>query len=113
MEEVTKIPHRVEPMHCVVYAPLSKAEGIPDVVLFRGNARQIMLLTEAAQTRGLVPQSPTMGRPACAVIAETMASGKVVSSLGCIGNRVYTGLGDDEFYVAVPGHSLTDMGEAL
>ena len=26
-----------------------------------------------------------------------------VASVGCIGNRVYTGLGDDELYLAVPG----------
>lgn len=113
MEEVPKIPHRKEPLRFVVYAPLSRAEGTPDVVLFRGNARQIMLLTEAAQASGIMSDSPIMGRPACAVIAETIGTGKVVSSLGCIGNRVYTNLGDDEFYVAVPGRSLAGLGEAL
>jgi uncharacterized protein (DUF169 family) len=36
-----------------------------------------------------------------------------VSSLGCIGNRVYTGLGEDELYVAVPGADLDKVSAAL
>jgi uncharacterized protein (DUF169 family) len=36
-----------------------------------------------------------------------------VSSLGCIGNRVYTGVGTDELYVVVPGAKLEAVCEAL
>jgi uncharacterized protein (DUF169 family) len=36
-----------------------------------------------------------------------------VSSLGCIGNRVYTGIGADELYVVVPGAKLESVSEAL
>ena len=36
-----------------------------------------------------------------------------VSSLGCVGNRVYTGLGEDELYVAVPGADLEKVAAAL
>ena len=36
-----------------------------------------------------------------------------VASLGCIGNRVYTGLGDDELYVTVPGADLLEIADAL
>ena len=32
---------------------------------------------------------------------------------GCVGNRVYTGLGDDELYVVVPGTHLEQLAEAL
>jgi uncharacterized protein (DUF169 family) len=113
MEEVSGIPHRTQPLRFVVYAPLSKAEAIPDVVLVQGKARQLMLLTEATQARGLMSSFPVMGRPACAVIAATMDSGKATTSLGCVGNRVYTGLPDDEFYVAIPGQSLGEIVEAL
>jgi uncharacterized protein (DUF169 family) len=113
MEEVPAIPHRQQPLRIVVYAPLSKAEATPDVVLVQGKARQLMLLTEATQARGLMSSFPVMGRPACAVIAATMDSGKATTSLGCIGNRVYTGLPDDEFYVAIPGQSLEEIVEAL
>ena len=113
VEEVAGIPKRKEPLRFVVYAPLSKAQGTPDVVLFRGNARQMMLLTEAAGARRLLSSSPVMGRPACAVIAASIESGAASTSLGCIGNRVYTQLRDDEFYVALPGKAVDGIVEAL
>jgi uncharacterized protein (DUF169 family) len=34
-----------------------------------------------------------------------MAHG-VIASAGCIGNRVYTDLGEDELYVVIPGREL-------
>jgi uncharacterized protein (DUF169 family) len=34
----------------------------------------------------------------------------VITSVGCIGNRVYTGLRDDELYITVPG---TELGNIL
>ena len=40
----------------------------PDVVVFRGNARQIMLLSEAARAAGVFEEATTMGRPACAIL---------------------------------------------
>ncbi len=33
----------------------------------------------------------------------------VVSSLGCVGNRVYTGLSDDAFYTVVSGAALESI----
>jgi uncharacterized protein (DUF169 family) len=41
-------------------------------------------------------------------LPAAMAHGAVMSS-GCIGNRVYTGLGDDELYLMIPGARLTDV----
>jgi len=113
MEEVPAIPRRNRPLRHVVYAPLSKAQGTPDVVLVRGKARQIMLMVEAANARSLMSTFPIMGRPACAVIAAAADDGKAATSLGCIGNRVYTELPDDEFYVAVPGRALGEIVESL
>jgi uncharacterized protein (DUF169 family) len=113
MEEVPGIPRRGEALRFVVYSPLSRETGTPDVVLLRGNARQVMLLAEAATACGLMSPLPVMGRPACAVIPATMASGKAATSLGCIGNRVYAGLPDGEFYLALPGASLGKAVEAL
>jgi uncharacterized protein (DUF169 family) len=112
-EEVPGIPHRDAPLRFAVYAPLSKAEGTPDVVIMRGNASQMMLLTEAVNSRGLMSPFPIMGRPACAVIPAALSTGKAVTSLGCIGNRVYTGLPAGEFYVALPGRAMGDVVQAL
>jgi uncharacterized protein (DUF169 family) len=105
-EEIPQIPHRTEPMQIATYAPLDRATFPPDVVIFRGTLRQIMLLTEAARAAGAFDSGLAIGRPACAAIPQALDSGASVASVGCIGNRVYTGLGDDELYFAVPGRAL-------
>ena len=45
-------------------------------------------------------------------LPAALAHGSVVSS-GCIGNRVYTGLGDDELYLMIPGTRLGDVVREL
>lgn len=110
-EEVPGIPRRDQAFGVAVYAPLKDGET-PDVVLVRGNARQLMLLEEAALAAGVASSTPLMGRPTCAAIPLAQA-GQSVSSLGCIGNRVYTELGDDEFYFALPGKHVAAVVERL
>jgi uncharacterized protein (DUF169 family) len=106
MEEVPAIPHRKDPLQVAIYAPLEKMPCPPDVVLVRGTAAQLMMLVEAAQAAGVAPEAPAMGRPTCAALPQALDSGRPAMSLGCIGNRVYTGLADGEGYVALPGQSL-------
>jgi uncharacterized protein (DUF169 family) len=105
-EEVPNVPRRETPFRVAVYAPLSAVSSVPDVVLVRGNARQLMLLEEAVQAANVGGSAALMGRPTCAALAATLRSDRAVSSLGCIGNRVYTDLGDDEFYYFLPGPQL-------
>jgi uncharacterized protein (DUF169 family) len=104
-EEVPGIPRRAGPFGVAVYAPLGQTPTEPDVVLVAGNARQVMLLAEAAQAAG-IGGGGLMGRPTCAALPQAQATGRGVASLGCIGNRVYTELGDDELYFALPGSRL-------
>ena len=40
------------------------------------------------------------------MLRQVIDAASAVASVGCIGNRVYTGLGDDELYLAVPGRVL-------
>lgn len=111
-EELPAIPHRTGSFGVAVYAPLAKAPCEPDVVLIRGNIRQLMLLAEAAQAAGMAGGT-MMGRPTCAIIPEAIQSGKAVASFGCTGNRVYTSLSDDEGYYAIPGPQLAPVVEKL
>jgi uncharacterized protein (DUF169 family) len=106
-EEVPDVPRRDAPFGVAVYSPLAQADGEPDVVIVAGNARQMMLLAEAAGATG------TMGRPTCAALPQAMKTGQGVLSLGCIGNRVYTGLSDDEMYFAMPGSAVKAVTEKL
>jgi uncharacterized protein (DUF169 family) len=112
-EEIPTIPRRDAPFSVALYAPLSEAPFDADVVLVRGNAKQMMLIAEAAGAAGLSDGGALMGRPTCAMIPAAMQGGHVTTSLGCIGNRVYTGLGDDEFYAAVPGSKLAPLVDKL
>jgi len=113
VEEVAALPRRAEPFRVAVYAPLAQAPAPPDVVLVRGRARQIMLVAEAARGAGLEGDGATLGRPACAMITAALSRPDGVTSLGCIGNRVYTGLGDDELYFTIPGAKVGEVVERL
>jgi uncharacterized protein (DUF169 family) len=113
MEEVPQIPRRTTPLQVAVYAPLDTMPVPPDVVLVRGNARQLMLLAEAAQAAGVAGAGPTMGRPTCSVVPEAINAGRTSASFGCVGNRVYTGASDDEAYFAVPGSQLRQVEDRL
>jgi uncharacterized protein (DUF169 family) len=113
MEEIPRIPRRQEAFGVALYAPLAEAPFEPDVVLVRGNVKQLMLLAEAAQSAGLASGGATMGRPTCSVLPEALQSRRAATSFGCIGNRVYTGLGDDEGYYAIPGIHVTAVVSKL
>ena len=112
-EEIPLIPHRTDPMRFAVYAPLASASSNPDAVIFRGNARQIMLLSEAARAAGGFDAAAIMGRPACAMLPQAVSAQAGVASVGCIGNRVYTLLGDDELYLTVPGTAIERLLDQL
>ena len=111
MEEVGRIPRLPQTPAAIVYAPLAAAPVAPDVVLVSGRPGRMMLLQEAA-TRASATLSPLLGRPTCMAIPAAL-SGSLASSLGCVGNRIYTGVPDDEFYVAVAGEMLTRIVEQL
>jgi uncharacterized protein (DUF169 family) len=112
-EEIPSIPRRDAPFSVALYAPLAEAPFAVDVVLVRGHAKQMMLMAEAAGAAGLSSDGALMGRPTCAMIPAAIQSGSVTTSLGCIGNRVYTDLGDDEFYAAIPGSKLAPLLDKL
>jgi uncharacterized protein (DUF169 family) len=112
MEEVPAIPRLDHQPACIYYAPLAAAVVPPDVVIFAGRPGALMRLQEAAAAAGTVSTLPLLGRPTCMALPAAMAQGAVMSS-ACIGNRVYTGLGDDELYLMVPGSRLNDVAGQL
>ena len=81
MEDVPKIARRLTPLQAAVYSPLTLAPIPPDVVLVRGNARQLMLLAEAAEGAGISGAAPAMGRPTCAVVPESINAAPDCSEL--------------------------------
>lgn len=111
-EEVPGIPRLPKEPAAIVFAPLADAPVDPSVVLFACKSAAAMLLNEASIRAGASSALPLLGRPSCMALPAALAHG-TVTSLGCIGNRVYTGLGADEMYVVVPGSKLEAVADAL
>lgn len=111
-EEVPGIPRLPKEPAAVVYAPLGDAPVAPSVVLFTCKTSAAMLLNEASLRAGASGALPLFGRPSCMALPAALAQG-TVTTLGCIGNRVYTNLGADDLYVVVPGAKLEAVSDAL
>jgi len=112
MEEVPGIPVLPQTPRNIVFAPLGDTPVDPDVVLFVAPAAKLMLLEEAAIRAGASAKLPLLARPTCMAIPAALAHG-MVTSAGCIGNRIYTGVGNDEMYAAVPGRALEQIAREL
>jgi len=113
MEEVPGIPQLEGEFGVAIYAPLADVDFEPDAILVSGNAKQIMLLAEAAHAAGIASDTSMVGRPTCAAIPAVMQSGRTATNLGCIGNRVYTDLEDDELYFVIAGSQLSNVVDKL
>ena len=111
-EEVPQIPRLPKPPKAILYSPLGEATSLPDVVLFAVKPAGAMLFNEAANRAGVGVGMPTLGRPTCMALPAALQHG-AITSFGCIGNRVYTGLGEDELYVVVRGSDLARIADAL
>lgn len=111
-EEVPQIPRLPKPPRAILYTPLEDAQGEPDVVLFAVKPAAAMLLQEAVNRAGVGSGAPALGRPTCMALPASLEHGSMIS-LGCIGNRVYTGLGEEELYVVLRGKDLPAVVEAL
>jgi uncharacterized protein (DUF169 family) len=111
-EEVPQIPRLAKTPARVLYSPLGEAPVAPDLVLFACKPQAAMLLNEAANRAGIASGAPALGRPTCMALPASLQHGAILS-LGCIGNRVYTGLGEDQMYFVARGKDLEAIADAL
>jgi uncharacterized protein (DUF169 family) len=112
MDEVPGIPRLPETPGVIVYAPLGGTPVDPDVVIVAARPGRLMLLHEAAVRAGVPASAPMFGRPTCMAVPAALSMG-VVSSVGCVGNRVYTDLPEDQLYVTIPGRDLARVADEL
>lgn len=105
MEDIPGVFRLPDTPAVTIYAPLGDTPVDPDVVMFAVRPVSVMLLEEAALRAGVAAQLPMLGRPTCMALPAALAQGTVASA-GCIGNRIYTDLSENELYVAVPGKDL-------
>jgi uncharacterized protein (DUF169 family) len=105
MEEIPGVFQLPATPQFVVYTPLAETPGTPSAVLAAGKPGRLMMLVEAANRAGALSQLPMLGRPTCMALPAALQHG-MVTSAGCIGNRVYTEIGDEEMYVVLRGSDL-------
>jgi len=120
MEEVPGIPTLEKAPAFISYAPVETAPFRRDLILIAAKPAAAMLIYETALRSGAgAALANTLGRPACAVLPLASRTGVASLSLGCMGNRTFTGLPDEELYVCIPGgrwdslvSKLTEIGRA-
>jgi len=112
--EVSSIPVLPKPPAVIAYAPVGEAPFDPAVVLIAAKPYAAMLIYEAALRAGAGEAlTDVLGRPGCAVLPLSLNAGSTVLSFGCKGNRTFTGLPDDELYVAIPGGKWRAVEDTL
>lgn len=106
--EEAKIPRNATPPKVVAYGPLGSLEVPPTDVLIFAKPLSAMWAMEAAG--GPVPMN---GRPMCA-IAPTLNQGAAVAvSMGCIGSRIYSKMGDENMVIGIRGDQLDAFAARL
>jgi uncharacterized protein (DUF169 family) len=106
--EEAKIPRNAKPPKFVAYGPLGSLPMAPTNVLLFARPKSAMLAMEAS-----AEPVPVNGRPMCAVVPTLNAGAPVAVSIGCIGSRIYTGMGDDQMLVGIRGDRLADFAQRL
>jgi uncharacterized protein (DUF169 family) len=112
MEEVPDVFRLQKSPQAVAYGPLGDASQAPSLVLVIGNPSQLSMLAEAAIRAGVYSNLPMHTRPTCMALPAALQKGVAIST-ACIGNRVYTDLGDDQFYAVIPGKDVDRLAAEL
>jgi uncharacterized protein (DUF169 family) len=103
-----KIPKNAKAPNFVAYGPLGSLPMAPTNILLFAKPKSAMLAMEASQQA-----VPVNGRPMCAVVPTLNNGAPVAVSIGCIGSRVYTQMGDDQMIVGVRGDFLKEFARRL
>lgn len=112
--EVAAAPRLRGSPGCVAYAPADDPRFDPDVVLLALAPRQAMVARAAVVRCGAGDAGmPTVGGPACGVLAEVGNRGRAALSLGCMGSRTLADLSPDHQYVALLGPVWPRFAAAL
>lgn len=113
-EEFPKIPKVEKPHKVVLYGPLARFPGRPDVVLMIGRPGQAMILSEALGSASWIGPALTMlGRPTCGVIPHSMGLDQAATSAACVGARIYAELGEDELVMVFPGSQMEEVNRKI
>jgi uncharacterized protein (DUF169 family) len=112
--EVATIPTLDRTPAAVAYAPATSDAFKADVVLLAVTPAQTTLVFEAALKAGIARGTANASsRPSCAILPASAQTEVVAISFGCRSNRIFTTIGDDEMYVAIPGRRWEEFFDRL
>jgi uncharacterized protein (DUF169 family) len=111
-DDVRAVPRTEINPEVVVYSPLGDTPVEPDVAVLVVRPLQAMFLQEAAMRKRIEITIAPFGQPTCISMHQAMER-KAVTSAGCMGNRVYNALGDDEMYMMMPGLLLKKITDEV
>jgi uncharacterized protein (DUF169 family) len=112
-EDIPQIATMDRLVEHVSYVPLADVATVPDVVLVFANSEQGLIVAEAAQQLDQ-GAPPALGRPACAIVPQTVRTGRAALSLGCCGARAYLDvLREDVALWAFPGHRIEEYAARI
>ena len=101
------VPRMSKAPKYVAYGPLPNITFEPDVVLIVCNPQQAMIMGES------VSDAKLMGAPTCQAIPFAYNEHRVGMSLGCVTNRIRTGIKPTEMVVTIPRDHLLAFMEKL
>jgi uncharacterized protein (DUF169 family) len=113
--EVAAIPTLPREPKAVAYAPAGSDAFEADVILLAASPGPLSLVHDAARRAGIAGAgtAASIDRPSCAVLPAAVGSGALALAFGCKSNRVFTKLGDDEAYAALPAGKWSDFVDRL
>ncbi len=114
-EEAAHIPTMMRGAAGIVYGPLGGFPLAVDLVLLWLRPKQAMLYQEAAdraQRKG-GQVSRLLGRPGCSALPVAFQASEPVLSVGCMGMRTFTNVGDDVLLAVIPAARLAGILDAL
>lgn len=112
MDEIKSIERKINKPEVVIYSPLGDTPVGPDIAVLVVRPMQAMFLQEAALRKNIPMHILPLGHPTCMSLHRVL-NNTAVTSAGCMGNRVYNDLADDEFYMLIPGRLLGKVTEEV
>lgn len=99
------VPHLNQGSYATLYAPLEKAEFVPDVVLIFAKPFAMLKLAQTMLFRlggRIYPQFSGIQSICSDITAQVILTGKPNFSLGCDGSRKFSGIADEEMAAGFP-----------
>lgn len=113
---VSLVPALSQDNVAVLYAPLEKAEFVPDaVVIFAKPAAMLKFAQTVLYRLGgrLYPEFSGIQSVCSDATAYVILNGKANFSLGCDGSRKFSGIADEEMVAGIPGEILSELADGM